>query len=401
MALPPAPSQYNFLGEDRIRKILELGINETIGRIRALESSPVTPPPPAEAALRFGLFAMGGRVGQGPGGDTGAPRYPIYYTNATPSGINAEIATAAAQGAWLVHIPSGSRGRWTHSDDPTALCHGPDGTPEGHFVWDCYEASVRRYVGNSTYANAVDQQKVLLYVADEPQIGTFGNSFSPELLNDAAMLHKEIWGDNAITLVRVLPSILQSGWDGNPPVDYTGIDYGWVQYSGFAHRNNETPIQHFESEKAAAAALNIGIVPSLNLWGAGIQHDFDGVTGCWDYRDDNVSNGVVQGSPAANGFTEGQQIPCATFTATLPNSSNVVASPNWIRHYADTMFEDPDHPFVLAWTWPTPASGASWGTTYIDRPDYAAALDYAINKFLTRPTANGLRTPKPWDGVPR
>lgn len=350
-------------------------------------------------ALRMGMSGMTNKIGQGPGSNTAAPIYRFVQFATTPSSIANEIAIADAQDIVLMFPPSRSRGNWTVGDPDK--CQG-SGQP-GDFVWECYERKVREFDSIPVLADAIARRRVLLYVVDEPNIGSFNGTFTPELTNQAAMLHKEIW-PNALTFVRVSPSLLQSGWNGPngqnlpPPAGgWTGVDYAWVAYSGQHYRDSVTFAQQLTEQKAIADQLNVnvGIAASLNIWAGGIKANFDGVTACWDH-DLNASTptGIVAGESLNHptGVEEGDFYPCGT----LPSGfGNVVANPAWIRHYADAVDQVEYLPFASHWTYPQ-QSGLAWAGVYIDRSDFVAALDYSINQGATRSSWDGYRAPKPF-----
>jgi hypothetical protein len=338
--------------------------------------------------LRVGQAGMSNKVGQGPGSNTAPPIYRFVQIAATPGGINEEIALADSLDIVLMFPPSRSRGNWTVGPN----CSGP-GEP-GSLVWSCYEAKVREFDNNPVLADAIARRRVLLYVVDEPNHATFNGTFTPKLTNDAALLHKEIW-PGAITFVRVSPSLLQSGWEGHSPPagGWTGVDYAWVQYAGQHVRAGITPAAQIADQKAIADQLNVGIGVSLNIWAGGIHNNFDGVTACWDHDlNSSTPTGIVVGTSLNNppGVEEGEFFPCGQLPSGVPN---VVANPNWIRHYADVVAPDGDLPFASHWTFPA-QSGVDWAQVYIDRSDFVSALDYAINTGLMRSSWDGYRNPK-------
>lgn len=337
--------------------------------------------------LRLGLSGMEGKVGQGPGSNTAPPIYRYVQVSITPSTVDDDIAVADAQDIVLMANPSRNRGAWTVGPN----CSGP-GNP-GDFVWACYEAKVREFQNDTMFARAVAQHRVLLFVVDEPNISTFDSTFTPDLVNQAALLHKQLW-PTGLTFVRATPTTLNNGWDGHskPGTGYTGVDYAWVAYSGQHYRAGLTPAQQLANEKTVATALNVGIGASLNIWAGGIKTNFDGVPACWDYLNNITSSGYVIGTPASAGYAEGQQVVCGTLNA---GTGNVMSNPAWIRHYADVVSQNPDIPFAGMWTYPHPGAGVDWAPPYIDRPDLVSALDYAVNQAAARTAWVGYRTPKP------
>ena len=150
--------------------------------------------------------------------------------------------------------------------------------------------------------------------------------------------------------------------------------------------------------RTQAATINVGVIPSINLWGGGNHVAIGGVSQCWDYLNNGTSSGViagsVQGSPSP--YSKGQQIDCATWNATASSGKKtLVCSPDGVRHIIDTNYNDPDIPWMIFWIYATSGlSDFGWMGPLQSRNDFIDALDYAITKCKTRSSFNGFRTPK-------
>jgi hypothetical protein len=336
--------------------------------------------------LRFGL---GGNdtVGIGPGGDFSGPTYGLFW-DATPElgTIDAKIAEADQKDVVLLVAPSRGRGGWA---------------PGGQFSWAAYEAKVREFQNDTMFRRAVNQRRVLLYVVDEPNHTTFGGTISPTDVNQMGLLHKEIW-PGAITFVRMAGGPLRDGWDDEngvnqpPPAGgYTGLDYGWLQYS--AQRTDSTFTQVYTAERAILAGLNMGMVPGLNWWAGGIGHHgettWDGVTACWqiDYPSSRLGYIVGIDQPAPHPPSEGDRYDCGQLPAAV---TRTVVSPAWFRRWADVVFSDTEAPFAPVWRSADDSQTIPGAEALSARGDFVSALDYVITKTGSRTTWNGYRTPK-------
>jgi hypothetical protein len=333
--------------------------------------------------LRFGLWAMD-NPGEGPGGDMSGPDFPFTYLTPDPTTVNQKIALADQHDVVLLLNLPRNRGRWA---------------PGGVFNWATYQSNVREFENNTVLRDAINRRRVLLFVVDEANHPDFDGTISPTEVNDMGLLHKEIW-PGALTFVRMAGGPLRDGWDGPngvnqpPPAGgYTGLDYGWLQYS--AQRTDSTFAQVYAAERAILAGLNMGMVPGLNWWAGGIGHrgetSWDGVTACWDIDNNNSSSGYIVGIDQQSPYSEGAHYNCGS----LPSGvTRTVASPEWIRRWADVVVSDADAPFTAMWRTADDAQTIPGAEALAARSDYVSALDDAINKMATRTTWNGYRTAK-------
>jgi hypothetical protein len=237
---------------------------------------------------------------------------------------------------------------------------------------------------------------VVLYVVDEANHSDFNNTLSPSEVNDMGRLHKQIW-PGGLTFVRMSGTTLSQGWAGETNITastYNAIDYGWAQRSG---QHTQTLAQFYSQEKGLLASLNMGMVPGLNWWAGGLKkgHDHEGATACWDTHNNGTSNGYIVGlGTNTSQFPKGTKVDCG---ATVDgNITRYVASPEWIKRWADFVTTDPDAPFVALWTYPYDTfTDRDWTMPLETRSDYVAAMDYAITKAGTRSSWNGWRPAKP------
>jgi hypothetical protein len=143
------------------------------------------------------------------------------------------------------------------------------------------------------------------------------------------------------------------------------------------------------------ASLNMGMVPGLNWWAGGIGHrgetSLDGVTACWDINDNNSSSGYIVGIDQPAPYNEGDHYNCGSLPTGI---TRTVASPDWIRRWADVVFSDADAPFVGMWRDPDDSQTIPGAEMLGARSDYISALDYVLTKTAARTTWNGYRTPK-------
>lgn len=337
--------------------------------------------------LRSGPAGLGpDSTGMGPGDDMVGPSYS-FILEATPelNKVREHIALADQHDVVLMMAPSRGRGGWA---------------PGGNFSWSLYEAKVREFQSDTTFRRAVNQRRVLLYVVDEPQHPDFNGTISPTEVNQMGLLHKEIW-PGALTFVRMSGNTLTNGWDNAngvnqpPPAGgYTGLDYGWLQYS--AATSDSTFAQVYAVDKQKLAALNMGMVPGINWWAGGIGHlpgqnSLDGVNACWDINNNNSSSGYIVGIDQPAPYSEGTKYNCGS----LPTGvTRTVVSPEWFRRWADVVFSDADAPFVAYWRHPDDSATIPGAEALGKRSDFVSALDYVITKTASRTSWNGYRTPK-------
>lgn len=366
---------------------------------------------PTSSSLPVGLMAFGsggdfGDVGEGPGDMVAAdPRCTACHFVPNINTIGAQIDTADQFGILLVLNIAGNKSSYTT-------------TVNGKPTLDMakYEANLRKFRPDSDntafadrlkFADAIRRRRIIVYVVDEPYLT---NSFNPNLpditptaTNQMGLLTKSIWaGYEPITCIRAGAERLAQGWLGTvgaPPGGYTGIDYCWIQYEQKHGRGNpasqpwSTPVNPAtllsdQRQIIADNNFDMGVIPSLNLWAGGIGLDFLGVSGDWD------TDGP-EGSSQLGWVIAIQRPGEGTATTTLPDSIAFVASnPDWIKKYFDLMAADADIPCAFMWQHATATNQASSFLSYYQRPDYIAAMDYAITVGANRSSFSGWRDAK-------
>jgi hypothetical protein len=391
--------------------------NANLTNILELADSQPVPTSEAASMLRYGPYGgMNDLVGYGPGSDTGNPWFSMagFVPHANLANLGPQIDLADTLDVLLFVIVAN-----------TPTNYGVN-TPNG-FVLGCSDptnlatfdaAGTKSFCGQlKTLAAAADWAKLqdafargraVAYILDEPYHlkwdNSLGNpSLTPVIVNKACRALKTIVGGPVLTILRADPAKLRTGtgggWNNETVPTYDAVDYTMKQYEG----PDASAGLSFDSMLATArtdcAAINIGVAPPLNLWAGGIRDTTDTVAATWDYLNNGSSSGVIAGTaqPTSSIFSPGQQIDAATWNATSNASRGpTVASPAWIRRCIDKVYNDADMPWFALWTWPSAALGqiSPWSEVIWARPDYIAALDYAINKAKTRSSANALRTPK-------
>jgi len=352
--------------------------------------------------LRVGPYTgLSNFVGVGPGGDTGAPFYSIL-------GINPHFMSATERQAAVDFADANDCILFitTTQSTPTYGANSATG-----FDSTAYDSQVQLIVDTMPeIASALTRQRGVAVFCDEPYHSKWLNSsgvatFTPTIVNQKARLHKTKFGSTCITVARADLDKLVDGnggsWNnlGLPAGGYDALDYGVMQFEGpqgQAHIDFTTALANARTD---GNTINVGVIPSINLWAGGNHVTIGGVNQCWDYLNNGTSSGVVagavQGSPSP--YSKGQQIPCATWNATAASGQKtLVCSPAWIRHIADTIYNDANIPWLIFWIYATSGiSDFSWMNIYQPRADFVAALDYLIQKCQSRPSFNGFRAVKP------
>jgi len=392
--LPGSTRIYQQTDQNAVRRILSGDFRETLARLQSLEAvdwAPAPPPPPpGNTRLPVGFWNYSDLMGNGPGGDTGAPIFThVTDTSIDPSDMDAFIATADALDILLCYAPSRNRGQYIVN---------------GVFSRSAYESRVRQFQNIASFADAVARQRILLSLGDEFNHPQFNGTCDPDDVNWMGNLHKSIW-PGALTFVRMSPVTLRDGWNGfgtTTSAFWTGLDYAWSQRSH--QQNNQTLSDYFTNQKSVADSLNLGLVPGLNLWNGGIgvtpiQSSNSGVQTCWDAKNDGVSNGILCGENASSPYTRYAYQDCGASRTGLVST---ISSPAWIRKWADTVSALSWAPFASIWTYPMPGAppgGEGEAEALIVRSDFVAAMDYMINKCNARTSWDGYRTAKPGDPI--
>ena len=335
-----------------------------------LESS--APPPPPQQPLPIGVFSYND-IGFGPGNDENGRRWGALYYGPSPSTISSDIDKADADSVLLVLTMPGNKGQWRDA--------------AGNFSMQLYEDQLDRFIADSPNArvdqatsdkieNAMTRHRIVCIVIDEPNLN---NEMSPNQVAQMAAEYKARW-PTCLTFARITPSLLKAGWGPtewrNPTTKYPKLDYAWSQYNNSLAKSGMTPKDVWNQERAAiqSAGYNMGLAVSLNIWAGGIFQTTDGQAPCWDYADNNSSSGYVLGD--RDDGSEGTRVPCSQLGSTV---KSVIASPAWIRHFAQQVAADGGFPFMLMWNKrPLESGQTSIFDQYYIRNDFVSAFDDAI-----------------------
>jgi hypothetical protein len=348
------------------------------------------------AALRVGLAGTiqsdENNIGLGPGNDAVGPLYKMVNGNPTNSGdfanINDLISRANQNDVTLVLNLAGPRSVWT---DAVGTYTDRDGEtqPCSKYNAGTYQAQLDRFSSNAALQTALTNRRAVVFVVDEPFAKYYCGSLSPSVVNQMSGFVKARW-PGAITIVRAPANFMKGGWDGQGPLTsnfWTKVDYGWAQYDHVAELAG-TPAQFYQGQKDTLGMVNLGMIPSMNLWNGGN-------TACWDGRNNGTSSGRIYGSEESS-TVRGTFESCAS----NPNPSSAirwVASPALLRAAMDAAVTDPDAPFFDLWTHissHSPGSTQGFGV-YELRQDFEDALDDMITTGATRSSWNGWRQAKP------
>ena len=328
--------------------------------------------PPPGTPLPVGVMGYDG-VGKGPGNDANGQKWTVLHELANPLTIGNVIAAADAHNVLLVLNFAGQKPQFlvgnvvSMTKYRAQLDRFKTGTPSTQVSPGLAD----------TIADAMARRRVVCYIIDEPNL----DSIPPDVVSQMASEHKSRW--NCLTLARVTPTLLASGWKGLPRAadNYAKLDYAWSQYNKQAAKNGQTPSQVWKQERDAIALnnLNVGLAVSLNLWAGGISQTTDLQAPCWDYTA-NGSSGYVLGINEVN-ETEGR--PCGTLPTPVPG---VIASPAWIQHFVQKAAADGGFPFVLLWQHAT-GNNSDTFNVYYTRQDFITGFDNAIQTGLNAQAA--------------
>ncbi len=334
--------------------------------------------------LRFGWSGLPrGDFGQGPGGDTGAPRWLCTQIVPTPGTISGIIDDARSAGMRLICNFAGNRNNWTNPGT---------GANNGQilFDWNKYETQVRLYQGDSKVQGAIDDNTLLPFTCDEPHLKVFDDLSTPgsrirtiptSIQNDMGLLLKSVF-NNCLTCQRSSADTLNDAGNGLPVPNYTssftgtlqvgwtGLDYGMAQWNRSASLSGLSPRAWWNNERARLLAINCGMIPMENWINGG-----DGRN--WDYLNSGTSVGRIQGDSGAPYW---------------------LMSPAEIDEHTDGIWDDAKAPCMHGYNYATTSNQISNYLVYMVRPDFVAAFDRRLNKFATRPTFDGFRTPKSGGG---
>lgn len=331
----------------------------------------------------------------GPGGDTGSPIYRISGIaplNQSQAATNAEIAIAQSLGIVLFVTTCGSPASFGAAPGP--------GFNQGQ-----YRNNLLGCDANPTLRAALRNQLpgllVVSVAGDEPQHAKWGatSTWTPTLVNQCGRDHKTLW-PGSIVAFRVDANRLRFGYDGLPvPPAYDGVDYCMTQYEGPDLQASRSFTTMLLNDRPHAAAINIDVIPALNMWAGGVQTvSINGIPACWDYLDTGSSSGVIAGAvqsplPGGSGLSQGQQVACATWSAN-PHKQTLACSPAQIIRVAQEAAADQTIPWLPFWAYPLSSLGLGWANTLTNRPSYQQAIDDAIDICAARSVAAPLRVPK-------
>jgi hypothetical protein len=357
-------------------------------------------------SLAFGTYAgQTGFVGVGPSGTPASPIYRTAGLSPLNQGAQAnfdEIALAQSQGIVLFVTTSGS---------PSSF----GANSAAGFDQAAYRNNLLTINSNATVRAAIMNQlpglKVVCVAGDEPQHlkwtataagSPSASTWTPTLVNQCCRDHKKLW-PGSITAMRIDANRLRFGYDGlTPPASgYDGLDYCMTQYEGPDLQASRSFTTMLANDRPHAAAINIDVIPTLNMWAAGVQTvSIGGVPACWDYQDTGSppSSGIIAGSvqaalPGGSGLAQGQQVDCATWGAVV-HKQTLACSPAQIIRVATEAAADPLIPWLPFWAYPVASLGLGWAATLTQRATYQAAINQAINICAARSSAAPLRTPK-------
>jgi hypothetical protein len=334
--------------------------------------------PPPNTGLPAGLWGMGKNdLGTLPSAGShfkGGALAPT--TGAThDTNIDSVLARANQHGMTLVLRLSGGPGLYT---DEVGECN--------MYNAQKFQDNLDRFVGNQALSAALASRRAIVLAIDEPWIASYCQSISPAEVNQMGAFIKNRW-PGAIVAVRGSARFMVGGWEGQPAVNWTKIDYGWSQYNHVAAvPENQTPAQYFAGQKDSLASVNLGMVPGLNIWNGGNKS-------CWTQP--GGSSGRIYGSEE-DASIRGDFVSCSS----LPNPTNSiqwVASPQLIRSTIDAAVLDPDAPIFLGWTHVSDDdTNVSWFVMHDleRRSDFKAAFEYWNTAGASRTTWNGWRAAK-------
>jgi len=332
--------------------------------------------PPTGTFLRIGPFTTV-NPGYGPGNDQSGAQWGVIKRNPTASDILSMIGLADQKDVLLVLALAGSKSRYRDAS--------------GNLTLPLYEAALDRFTADSTIndalQDALDRRRAVVYVTDEPNLN---DDASPTLTNQFAGACKTRW-PGCITIVRLAPTIFQSGWGPwGPLASYDKIDYGWAQYNRATARAGTTPAGHWSTERTAGTAVNMGVAISINVWAGGLSSNVDGVTACWNTDGAGGNNGYIIGKLETN---ETAFVACGGLgAAPLPG---VIASPAWLQHFLEAAAADTVMPFCMMWEDSVAPSSSENFAPFWLRADMVAAMNAGISAGAARASWVGWRSAKP------
>lgn len=368
------------------------------GRRRASEAVPVDPPPPppTDTAMLFGV--MGHPLDDfpiGPGRINNATyNYNLTMYTPSPSSIAQDIADAKNMGILPLFNLAGARGNYIDNLN----------TPSATYNESKYFARVDRFRNITALTNALRAGECMIYLTDEANHFQFNGTCSAHEVNRMGLYCKWLFGKVPCVL-RMHGDFLANNsgnWPNSgprPPTGgWTGVDYGWAQYSG--KDQGETFDEYYSDQITKLKSVGLGVFISLNWIDGGIappsgglpNYTFDGVRGCWDYEN-NGSSGIVHGT-AADGFADAQEWTCAAFPGLRPTGpvDTVMVNVDWLKRWGDVVSQYEDVAGAMLWTNPINA-WTEYNKFYI-RSNWYTGLRYAVGKLYARSAFDGFKVPK-------
>jgi cellulose/xylan binding protein with CBM9 domain/fibronectin type III domain protein len=323
-------------------------------------------------SLRAGIYDGFSLIGKGPGGDTVPPRYSVLHgipaTTADLPGIIAQAESADVHLLLtLVHSPS------TFTDP------APD--QNGHkcmtFNWTKYLAWLDDAATHPEVGDALARGRASVFVIDEPLHPNYCGSIKRDDVNRMGLETKARF-PGARTIVRAGSNVFSAGTE---PAGggWTGIDYGVASYGRYpvgSTLRDELPGAYYSRQKATLAAVNVGTIPSMNLWDGGGNV-------CWDYRNTGSSSGRIHGS-LLTGTNPGTYYGDGEDCGVQAVGTYWMMSPAVMRETIDAAFNDPDFPVFTFWGHVLnnnmPDTSEARYQAYEARSDIVSGLDYVITK---------------------
>lgn len=334
----------------------------------------------------------------GPGDDSTVPTWKSTVRSPSPSNALSLIQRARDNGVLLYANLPGARATWTNTVNGILIFDENKfkgqvdrwTTAGGHGAPGCSAAVA------AAITAAITDRVFIVFVIDEWYSARFGGSITSAKMNEMCLYVKSKWPD-ALTVIRTGSSrnlnLVTGGQpdplEGVPPGGYTGVDYACAWYTSSTARATgslETPAQFFSRNKTEMDALDIGMSPGFN-W---VNSPDDR---CWDHdQNAGTADRRVWGDNTAD---QGRVVDCATATT----NRLWLCPPQGIRDMADAVAANSGYlsmPAFQFYIYPDDSAydGRAVYTPYWLRSDYVSALDYLLNKFNTRASFTGFRTPK-------
>ncbi|HZW07603.1 MAG TPA: hypothetical protein VFF65_10810 [Phycisphaerales bacterium] len=365
---------------------LRAGPNPSVEEAAGTQSVNVVTP-----QLPVGVFGKSSLIGNG-ATPASAQKWKVLYLAPNPGSIASDIDKAEADNVLLVVALPGNKGAWKNGDN---------------FSMAKYRQQLDRFVDTSTQSNRVSaatavkikqamaRRRIVCYVVDEPNLPN--PPISPAQVDTMAREHKLRWPD-CLTIARVTPELLVSGWDTMPNtahIKYIKLDYAWSQYNNNHAKAGLTPEQVWQAQRNIISqnGLNMGLAVSLNLWAGGLQKLNTEIPDqpCWNHLQTTATGWIWGDRPENPDSLHGVPHACDSLTNLKPPA--VIASPGWIKTFTQRVANDGGFPFLLFWQHADANSASPEFTGYYTRSDFVSAFDQAVMTGQSAPAA-AWRIPK-------